>query len=91
MKAKPRLLSDPPPYQRIRPSQVDNVAEAVMALASELWVVTDRMAIVEAMLEAKGLVLEDEIERFQPTAELEATLKARRERLVVAIETALKG
>jgi len=88
---KPKLLSDPPPYQRMRPGQVDNVAEAVLALARELWVVTDRLAIVEAVLEEKGVVVADLIDSYQPDAALEAKLKTKRERLVKVIEDSLIG
>ena len=91
MSAKPKLLSDPPPYQRLRANQVDNVGEAVLALARELWVVTDRLAVVEALLERNGAVTAEEIDTFQPDAALEAKLKAKRDRLVAAVQDALSG
>jgi len=75
----------------MRPGQVDNVAEAVLALARELWVVTDRLAIVEAVLEEKGVVVADLIDSYQPDAALEAKLKTKRERLVKVIEDSLIG
>ncbi len=91
MSDKPKLLSDPPPYQRLRPGQVDNLGEALLALARELWVVTDRLAIVEAMLEEKGVVVAEAIDAYQPDAALEAKLKIKRDRLVKAVEDALIG
>jgi hypothetical protein len=88
---KPKLLSDPPPYQRLRPGQLDNVGHAVMALAREVWVLTDRLAVVEALLEAKGIVVEAEVDTYQPGPEQESTLKLRRDRLIATIQDCLSG
>jgi hypothetical protein len=84
-------LSDPPPYQRIRPNQIDNIGEAVLAVARELWVLTDRVAVLEAVLEKHGLTAPEEIDRFQPDEALCARLKERRDGLVQTVERALRG
>jgi len=84
-------LSDPPPYQRVRSNQIDNIGEAVLALAREVWVLTDRVAVLEAVLEGHGLNAPEEVDRFQPDAEMTAVLKAKREQLVGVIERALRG
>lgn len=84
-----KLISDPPPRSIIRPNQIDNVAEAVLALTRELWVLTDRLAVVEAVLERRGGLSAEEVERFTPDAAQEAALAARRQRLIEVVEAAL--
>lgn len=84
-----KLISDPGPRTIIGPDQVDNVAEAVLALTRELWVLTDRLAVVEAVLERGGRLEAGEVERFTPDAALEADLAARRQKLLAVIEAAL--
>ena len=61
-----KRISDPPPRTMIRPGQVDNVARAVLALTRELWVVTDRLAIIETLLERDGVLSTAQIEAFEP-------------------------
>jgi hypothetical protein len=46
--------------------QVDNVADAVLALARELWVVADRQLILEAALARHGIDAAAEIDSFEP-------------------------
>ena len=86
-----RRLSDPPPRRIIRPDQVDNLGEALIALTEEVWVLTDRVMVQEALLEAKGVMTKDEIDRAEPSADLEKALAERRERLIERIERALRG
>lgn len=71
--------------------QVDNVADAVLALARELWVVTDRQIVLEAILARRGIEVAADIDAFEPDAALQAQLDARRDRMVAAISQALSG
>ena len=84
-----RLISDPAPRTLIRPGQADNVAKAVLALTRELWVLTDRLAVVEALLERRGGLSAAEVDAFVPDAAFETAMTARRAKLLQAIETAL--
>ena len=89
---KPRkMATDPPRVRRLRPSQVDDLGETIMVLTREIWVLTDRLASLESILERKGIVVDEEIERFQPTEAQDARLKARREALLAAVASALRG
>jgi hypothetical protein len=84
-------LSDPPPYQRVRPNQIDNIGEAVLALTREVWVLTDRVMVLEAVLEKHDIAVSEEVDRFQPDDAMTARLKAKRDALVATIERALRA
>lgn len=79
------------PRQFLGIDEVDNVANAVLALARELWVVADRQMIVETILVRHGIDATAEIDAFEPDAALQATLDARRDRIVAAVSQALSG
>ena len=49
---------------------------ALLALARELWVVRDRQLALEALLAEKGVVLGDEVDRWQPDEARQAALDA---------------
>ena len=89
--SKVTLLSDPPPRRILRPDQLDNLGEAVIALTRELWVLSDRVAVLEALLAKKGVVEDGEVDAFQPDDAQQQDLKTRRERLLRTVETALYG
>ncbi|WP_421738079.1 hypothetical protein [Caulobacter sp.] len=83
--------SAPPSRPLLRPGQMDQLAEALLVLTREVWVLTDRLTIVEAVLEARGGLTQDEIETYRPDAAVEARLTTRRQSLISAVEAALKS
>jgi uncharacterized ferritin-like protein (DUF455 family) len=86
-----RLLSDAPERRILKPEQIDDLGQAVLALTREVWLVTDRMLVLERVLEARGLSVTAEIDAFIPDAEFAADLEARRNRLLEAVLTALRA
>lgn len=90
-KTSPKRASDPEPRQMLRDNQVDHLGEAMLTLTREVWVLTDRVRILEAVLEDKGIDVRDAIATYVPSAKLETELAAARVRLVDAIVTALTG
>ena len=52
---------------------------------------TDRLIVIEAILDAKGMDLRTAIEGFVPTPECERELAARRDRLINTVVGALKA
>ena len=62
---RPKFNTDP---------AIDNVHGMIMALAAEVAVIHDRLDTVERISEAKGIMLQEEIEKFVPD---QATLAAR--------------
>ncbi|MEO0607879.1 MAG: hypothetical protein AAFY82_06575 [Pseudomonadota bacterium] len=90
------LPKDPTEFNR--PSQkllsetdIDGVGRAVMTLCHELWVVKDRMAVLEAVLADNGIDAERAIDAFQPDAALQDKLNQDGRALVERILSALNG
>ena len=79
------------PRRFLGPDQIDNVADAVLALARELWVVADRQLVLEAILTQHGIDAATAIDAFEPDAALQAKLDARRDRMIAAVSQALSG
>lgn len=91
MAASPLMADLTPPRQILAPEQIDHVAQALLALARELWVVVDRQIILEAVLARHGIDAAAEVDALEPDPALQAKLDARRDRLVGAIASALNG
>lgn len=53
---------------------MDQMLSIVLELAAELWVVRERVFVVEAVLQNQGIAVSNAIEAFTPTAEQQATL-----------------
>lgn len=90
------LPKDPTEFNR--PSQkilseadLDGLGRAVMTLCQELWVVKDRMAVLEAILEENGIDAVKAIDTFQPNDALQAKLNQDGRDLVERILSALNG
>ena len=89
-------MSDPtsfnhPIRETLAEADVGRVGSAVLALTRELWVLSDRMAVMEALLERHGIDIGGEIERFEPDAQMQARLDQRGQALVEGILAALAG
>lgn len=80
-----------PPRRILAPDQIDQVAQALLALARELWVAVDRQIMLEAVLARNGIDAAAEIDALEPDPALQASLDARRDRLIGAIASALNG
>ena len=64
---------------------VDDLGRMVAALLSEVWIIRDRMAVLEGLLVKNNVVLPDAIENFSFTPEQEAELEKVRDRMVSAV------
>lgn len=63
-------------------SDINNIGRALLTLTKEVWVIKDRMMVLEAILEQKGISVEEEIDTFQPDAEFEKKLSEAGQALV---------
>jgi len=70
---------------------VASVGQAVLSLTKELWVMRDRLAVLEAVLAEKGIDVSDNIERYQPNDEMQKQLDEQSKTLVETILAALNG
>jgi hypothetical protein len=85
-----RRLSDPPDAPMLGPDQIDDLGLALLTLTRELWVVMDRQAVLEKLLERHGIG-PAEIDAFQPDPTFAASLDRRRQALLDQILGALQG
>jgi|GEM_PF-723713 len=85
-----RPISEPVGRRILTSDQIDDLGEAILTLTKEVWVLTDRQHILESILEKKGVVVADEIERFVVDAKMQAELNAKRDRLVDSVLWAMK-
>lgn len=85
-------MADHTPSRRIlAPEQIDDLAEALLALARELWIVRDRQIITELVLAERGIDIRAAIDAYEPDAAIQAQLDADRDRLLNRLVTALSG
>lgn len=82
--------TDPPARQFLGPDQIDNLGKALLVLTRELWVVKDRVAIMEKVMEKHGIPA-SEINDYQPDEAFEAELKAQRQHLIDTVLSALSA
>lgn len=66
----------------LAPGDVDALGEAVLSLAREVWVLTDRQLVTERALADHGIDLRATIERYEPDEAFAAELGERRKRLI---------
>lgn len=64
---------------------VDDLGRMVTALLSELWIMRDRMAVLETLLQKSGALDADAIENFSYTPAQEAEVEKLRDRMVASV------
>lgn len=85
-------MADPTPVRTILPpASLDRVADAVLALTRELWIMRDRQMILETVLADRGMDVAALIDDFTPDAAFQQRLDAARDRLIEAVAGALDG
>lgn len=67
----------------------DRAAQLALVLAQELWVVKDRLMVLEALLSSEGRNVRELVDHFQPDADHRAVLDAERKRFISAVLAAL--
>jgi hypothetical protein len=92
MSAAMQTVADPGASSRatktgnlLAPAQIDDVANALLVMARELWVVKDRQRVLEALLAEAGVVVPGAVADHQPDAALAADLATERTRYTQAI------
>ena len=84
-------MSDHTPRREIMAAhQVDDVARAVLALAREVWVLSDRQVLLEQLLARHGIDTST-LDQNEPDPATQALLDARRDSLIEHVIAALKG
>jgi hypothetical protein len=83
------VSGDPAARRSLGPDQLDQLGEALLALTGEVWILADRLAVLEAVLAEHGINATQAIDRFVPTPEMEKALDAKRDKLIGAVLAAL--
>jgi hypothetical protein len=84
------VIGDAASRHLLASAQIDRLGEALLALTGEVWILTDRMAVLEAVLTQHGIDVSSAIERFVPSPDMEKALDAKRDKLIAAIIAALQ-
>jgi hypothetical protein len=81
------MIEDPrsyntPELQALLPEQLDNLGRAVIGLTREICLLTDRLAVTEAVLAARGIDIAEAVETYQPDAPLQGRIDAQVSRII---------
>jgi hypothetical protein len=66
-------------------NNIDDLGRMVTALLSELWIMRDRMAIMEKQLEENKIIPPGAIDDFVPSPAVSAELEILRDRMVASV------
>lgn len=76
--------------QILHPKDIDDLGEAILSLAREMWVLTDRLLVMEQVLIEEGIDIRGKIDAYKPDPEFAADLSVRRKRLIGELLRTLK-
>lgn len=79
------------PHVILKPEHIDRVADALLALTREVWVLRDRQMLLEEVLSRQGSDITAQIDQLQPSPDLQARLDKERDRLIARIAEALSA
>src|SRR5215813_13321892 len=82
MTKKPSQFDDP---------AIDTLLNIVLSLGNEVYVLRDRMHIIEKMLEAKGGISHADIESYRPTPEDEEKIRKDRDAFMARFFRVFEG
>ncbi len=73
----------------LKPEDLDRLGQALLTLTKEIWILKDRIRVLEAALEDAKVVAAGAVDRFEPGPELTAQLETERARLIEQVLEAL--
>jgi hypothetical protein len=79
-----------------RPNQfddpaIDTLLSILLSLGNEVYVLRDRMRIIEKMLEAKGTISRSDIEAYKPTPEEEEEIRKENDAFMARLFRVFEG
>jgi hypothetical protein len=86
-----RPISEPVGRRILSVDQLDDLGEAIIALTREVYVLTDRLTVLEAVLETHKIPVVEAIERFEMTPDLQAKLNTKRDAIIHAVLRAMRS
>lgn len=90
------MTKDPRSYnapdgKQLRPDQIDSVARALLSLTRDVCVLTDRVMILEKVLDEKGMNISELVDTYQPGEAFKKEIRARTGTIIDEVVFALKG
>lgn len=74
-----------PEKPNLSTSEIDSLGRTQTELLSELWILRDRVLVLEHLLAEAGILKDGQIDDYSPPEELTATLNADRDALVARV------
>ena len=74
----------------LRAEDLDKLGQALLSLTKELWVVKDRLRVLEATLAQAGVMAPDAVDTHQPDADLAELLDEECSALIKSVLGALE-
>lgn len=71
------------PY--LQPEDLDQLARQHVELMAEVWILRDRMKLLESVLQGAGLLKPEQLDTMVPDGQLKAALQAERDAFVARI------
>ncbi len=88
--------TNPTAYNRpnrpiLKDADMNGLGQAIITLTKEIWVLTDRLHVMEAVMKENGVDIVDQLRTYQPDEALHAKLKAENEALIDRVLSAIAG
>lgn len=80
-----------PDRQTLTNADVGSLGLALLTLTKELWVITDRMHVMEAVLAKHGLDISEEIKQFKPDGDMSENLQREGAALIERVLSSLSN
>jgi hypothetical protein len=80
-----------PELRSLLPEQIDNLGRAVINLTREICVLTDRMAVTEAVLATRGIDIAEAVDTHQPGPALQTRIDTQVNRIITELLTTLSA
>ena len=90
------MSADPKSYNKpqrnmLLETDVNGLAQAVVTLTQEVWVLNDRQMVTEAVLAKHGIDIAEEVDTFTPDEALQSKLEERSRAIMQRVFNSLGG
>ena len=88
--------TNPTAYNRpnrpiLEDTDMNGLGQAIITLTKEIWVLTDRLHIMEAVMAENGVDIVEQVKTYQPDEAMQAKLKVENEALIDRVLSAIAG
>ena len=88
--------TNPTAYNRpnrpiLEDADMNGLGQAIITLTKEIWVLTDRLHVMEAVMAENGVDIVEQVKTYQPDEAMQAKLKVENEALIDRVLSAIAG